>query len=222
MTLPRVVFWFGAAFFGAMLLWRYAARLQSLPCPPALGWLLELGLRERLAPTPLILEHMGVRPGMKVLEVGPGVGYMTVPVARRLGEEGCLVAIELQPEMARRTRERIAAAGVENVDVREGDVATAVLEPGAYDLAFLVTVLGEIPNRDLAVAQVQDALKPGGILSFTEVLGDPHYQRRADLHQRCVAAGLEPAGYWSSGLSYTANFRCPRPTVAAGNGAAQP
>ena len=198
-----------------MLLWRYAARHWSLPCPAALGWLLESGLRERLAPTPLILEHMGVRAGMWVLEVGPGVGYMTVPVARQLGGEGRLVAVELQPEMARRVRERIAAAGVENVDVRDGDVTTASLEPFAYDLAFLVTVLGEIPNRDLAIAQIRDALKPGGILSFTEVLGDPHYQRHADLRQRCIAAGLEPAGYWSSGLSYTANFRRPG-AVAAG------
>jgi ubiquinone/menaquinone biosynthesis C-methylase UbiE len=178
-----------------------------------LGWLLESELREWLAPTPPILDRMGLEPGMRVLEVGPGVGYMTVPVARRLGAQGRLVAVELQREMARRTRERIAAAELANVEVREGDVTEAALEPATYDLAFLVTVLGEIPDRDLAIARVRDALKPNGILSFTEVLGDPHYQRSADLEKRCIAAGLESAGLWRSGLSYTANFR--RPVGAA-------
>lgn len=210
----RAVLAIGAAFLGAMLVWRYAARRWSLPCPAALGWILESGLRERLAPTAAILEFMGVRPGLRVLEVGPGVGYMTVPVARRLGPEGHLVAIELQEEMARRTRERVAAAGLENVEVRVGDITSVELEPAAYDLAFLVTVLGEIPDRDRAIARLRDALKPGGILSFTEVLGDPHYQRYADLERRCIAAGLEPAGRRSFGFSYTANFRRPGPGAA--------
>jgi hypothetical protein len=109
----------------------------------------------------------------------------------------------------------VAAAGLANVEVREGDVTEAALEPAIYDLAFLVTVLGEIRNRDLAIARVRDALKSGGILSFTEVLGDPHYQRYQDLKRRCMAAGLEPAGLWRSGLAYTANFRPP-------GGAAEP
>lgn len=197
----------GAALLAASLAWRYAARRWRLPCPAAFGWMLESGVREWAAPTARILERMGLRPGMRVLEVGPGVGYMTVPAARMLGSSGRLVALELQPAMARRTRERVARAGVTNVEVREGDVTTAPLEPATYDLAFLVTVLGEIPDRDRAIASLRDALNPGGTLSFTEVFGDPHYQRYADLVRRCRAAGLEPAGRYGSWLSYTANFR---------------
>jgi protein-L-isoaspartate O-methyltransferase len=188
-----------------LLAWRYAVRRWPLPCPAAIGWSLELGVRERLLPTPLVLERMGLRPGLRVLEVGPGTGYMSVPVARRLGETGHLVALELQPAMADRARQRLAAAGITNAEVREGDVTTAPLEAN-YDLAFLVTVLGEITDRDLAIARVRDALRPGGILSFTEVFGDPHYQRYADLERRCRAAGLEPIGRHGSWRAYTANF----------------
>lgn len=130
----RMVGGLSLAGLGGMLAWRYAARRWRLPCPATLGWLLESGLREWAAPTPLILARMGVRPGLRVLKVGPGVGYLTVPVAQRLGSTGCLVALELQPAMARRTRARVAAAGLSQVEVRAGDVTRAPLEPGIYDL----------------------------------------------------------------------------------------
>ena len=202
----KVIAALGAAPLMGSLAWRYAARRWRLPCPAAFGWMLESGVRERLAPTSRILERMGLRPGMRVLEVGPGVGYMTVPAARTVGGSGRLVALELQPAMARRTRARLARAGVTTVEMREGDVTTAPLEPATYDLAFLVTVLGEIPDCDRAITCLRDALRPGGVLSFTEVFGDPHYQRYGDLERRCRAAGLEPAGRHGSWLSYTANF----------------
>src|SRR5438046_2472480 len=87
--------------------WRYASRRWPVPCPAALGWFLESGIRERLLPTPWILDSLRLRPGLRVLEVGPGVGYLTVPVARALGPDGGLVALELQPAMAERTRRRL-------------------------------------------------------------------------------------------------------------------
>ena len=198
-----------AGLLASVLAWRYASRRWPLPCPATLGWVLDVQLRELVLPTSRVLDCIGLQPGQRVLEVGPGTGYMSVPAARRLGETGRLVALELQPEMARRARERLAAAGVTNAEVRVGDVTAAPLEPQAYDVGFLVTVLGEIQNRDLAIARLRDALKPGGILSFTEIVADPHYQRYDDLLRRCLAAGMEPAGRWSWRLAYTANFRRP-------------
>ena len=56
-----------------------------------------------------------------------------------------------------------------------------------FDRALLVTVLGEIPDRDAALRAIFDALKPGGILSITEILRDPHYQRRTTVLR--LAAG---------------------------------
>src|SRR5262249_22775474 len=143
--------------------WRYASRRWPMPCPAALGWFLESGIRERLLPTRWIVERLGMRPGLRVLEVGPGVGYLSVPVARALGPSGRLVALELQPAMAERTRQRVGAAGLTNVEVRQGDATNAPLERESYDLAFLVTVLGEIPDRDAAIANLRDALEPGGL-----------------------------------------------------------
>src|SRR5262249_60273520 len=97
-----------------------AARRWSMPCPAALGWFLESGIRERLLPTPWIVDNLGLRPGLRVLEVGPGVGYLSVPVARALEPGGRLVALELPPAMAERASQRVGAAGLTNVDVRQG------------------------------------------------------------------------------------------------------
>ncbi len=209
MNLFRFSFTLAIALLGGVIAWRYASRRWQLPCPAIFGGILESRIREWAAPTPLILERMGLRPGMKTLEVGPGVGYLTVPVARRLGEAGWLVALEIQAQMARQVRERVVEAGLENVEVREGDVTATPLEPAEYDLAFLVTVLGEIPDRDLAIARLREAIRPGGTLSFTEIFGDPHYQFYSDLERRCLAAGLRPAAHHGNWLSYTANFRRP-------------
>ncbi|MBF6612515.1 MAG: class I SAM-dependent methyltransferase [Chloroflexi bacterium] len=210
--LTRLVLAVVGAAIGGALAWRYAARRWQVPCPPSLAWVLDSGIREWIAPTPVVMERMGPRPGMNVLEVGPGVGHMTIPVARRLAESGVpgrLVCLEIQPDMARVARRRVEEAGLTNVEVREGDVTTTPQEPDTYDLAFLVTVLGEIPDRNAAISSLRDALKPGGALSFTEIFGDPHYQFYADLEKRCLAAGLEPAGRLGSWLAYTANFRRP-------------
>jgi protein-L-isoaspartate O-methyltransferase len=210
----------GGVLLGSAIAWRYAARRWQLPCPTVFGWVLESGIREVVCPTPLVIERMGVRAAMRVLEVGPGVGYLSVPVAQRLGETGRLVALEIQPQMARRTRARVGAHGLGNVEVRVGDVTRAPLEPATYDLAFLVTVLGEIPDRDEAISRLRETLRPGGVLSFTEIIGDPHYQRYTDLERRCTSAGLERAGRYGSWISYTANFR--RPSAETTSGAKPP
>ena len=58
------------------------------------------------------------------------------------------------------------------------------------DRALLVTVLGEIPRRQAALSQIFEALKPGAILSVTEIIFDPHYQSR-----NTVVALLAPSAF---------------------------
>lgn len=84
------------------------------------------------------------------------------------------------------------------------------LPPGHFDRAWLVTVLGEIPDKESALAHIYRALKPGGTLSIAEVLPDPHYQRRATVLRLAQSAGFEPVQHWSNRLAYTQNFVKPR------------
>jgi hypothetical protein len=70
----------------------------------------------------------------------------------------------------------------------------------------LVTVLGEIPNRLAALRNIHQLLREGGVLSITEIMGDPHYQRRQIVLNLAEEAGFVPTEFWGSPLSYTQNF----------------
>src|SRR5262245_14064934 len=82
-----------------------ASRGLSLPCPVWLRWLVELDnpfTKTNRAHT--IIEHLDVAPGMYVLDIGCGPGRLAIPLARAVGESGCVVAIDVQAGMIERAR----------------------------------------------------------------------------------------------------------------------
>ena len=191
---------------GLALWWRYAARHRSLPCPVALAGLLDHPFSRWLPPS---LDKLELAPGLKVLDAGCGPGRLTLPAARAVGPEGVVVALDLQPGMLRRLEQRLGRAGIANVRPVFADLTRPPLRDNTFDRALLVTVLGEIPDRDAALGAIFDALKPGGILSITEILGDPHYQRRPTVLRLAAAAGFEVHREYSGLAQYTMNLRKP-------------
>jgi ubiquinone/menaquinone biosynthesis C-methylase UbiE len=71
---------------------------------------------------------------------------------------------------------------------------------------FLVTTLGEIPDRAAALAQCFRVLKQGGILSVTEMLPDPHYQSRRKVQKLAEGAGFRLASLQGGAWLFTAHF----------------
>ena len=64
------------------------------------------------------------------------------------------------------------------------------LDRNHFDRAVLVTVLGEITDREAALREIFDVLKPGGILLVEETIMDPHYQPRSTVTRLAAAAGF--------------------------------
>ena len=87
-------------------------------------------------------------------------------------------------------------------------VGRGLLGKNLFDRAFLVTVLGEIPEseRSAALAEIHDSLKPDSVLSITEVFPDPHYQGRSKALKVCEAAGFQREAEYGNWLALTINF----------------
>lgn len=186
-----------------------AARRHPRPCPARLSFLVENPLMERWAGAETLLDRAGVVPGMRILDAGCGPGRLTVPAARRVGPTGHVVALDIQEGMLRKLRRRLADGAISNVRVVRAGIGDGLLGEAAFDRAFLVTVLGEIPDRVEALREIHRALVPGGILSVTEVLPDPDYQSRSAVRRLAEKVGFDPVAVHGNVLAFTMHLRRP-------------
>lgn len=192
------------------VVWRLASRRRSLPCPVWLRWLVELDNPfARANRSAVIVEHLDLRPGMAVLDMGCGPGRLTIPIARQVGEQGEVVAVDLQPGMLRRAQEKVQAANLTNVRFVQAAAGEGKLDQGRYDRALLVTVLGEIPDREVALKEIFNALKPGGILSVTEIVFDPHFQSRNTVRRLAESAGFREKEFFGNRFAFTLTLERP-------------
>lgn len=209
-SLLRTVVALLAALAAFGMLWRWASRRRLLPCPPWLSWTLENRLLDGIAGGEPFLDASGVAPGMRVLDAGCGPGRLTLPLAHRVGPSGEVVALDVQPRMLARVRQKTEAAGVGNVHLLEAGLGAGALAGRLFDRAFLALVLGEIPDRHAALGELYASLRPGGLLTITESPPDPHFQRLTTLRRLAGEAGfhLESVHRFFPG-GYTARFRKP-------------
>ena len=180
---------------------------KSAPCPASLAFLVDNPIRRRY--TRPLLDRVGIRPGERVLELGPGPGAFTLDAARRTEPEGLLVAVDIQQKMIDAVEERVQVAGVTNVETHVASAYDLPLDDASVDRAFLVTVLPEIPDRQRALAELHRVLKPGGILSLTEEFTDPDYPPRRTTVRWASQAGFDLVERFGNWWIYTLNFRKP-------------
>lgn len=190
--------------------WRLASRRRSLPCPVWLRWLVELDnpftKTNRAA---FIVETLALSPGMTVLDAGCGPGRLTVPLARKVGPGGRVVALDVQPGMLARAETKTRAAGQTNVEFVAAALGDGGLPADHFDRAVLATVLGEIPDRAGALAELFRALKPGGLLAVVEVIFDPHFQSRSAVTRLAISAGFRERALFGRSLAYVIHFEKP-------------
>jgi 2-polyprenyl-3-methyl-5-hydroxy-6-metoxy-1,4-benzoquinol methylase len=189
------------------VVWRFASRRRSLPCPVWLRWLVELDNPfARISRAASIVEHLDLRPGMAVADIGCGPGRVTIPVAKAVGPQGEVVALDLQRGMLDRAREKAQTEALANIQLIEAGVGEGKLGRDRFDRALLVTVLGEVPDRDAALREIFGALKPGGVLSVTEIIFDPHFQTRKKVVRLATVIGFREKAFFGNGLAFTLNL----------------
>jgi ubiquinone/menaquinone biosynthesis C-methylase UbiE len=160
-------------------------------CPWWIGYLLVSPLRRWLQDPDTILRPF-ITEGMTVLEIGPGMGFFTIPAARLVGATGKVIAVDIQEKMLSALGKRVSKAGVHD------RVVTRLCEPSSLkvsepiDLCLAFNVVHEVPDAAELFLQVSSVLKPTGRLLIAEPRGwhvsEKEFQ---DTLAAAAAAGLK-------------------------------
>jgi ubiquinone/menaquinone biosynthesis C-methylase UbiE len=156
-----------------------------------------------------IIKHLNLQRGMHVIDAGCGPGRLSIPVAKEVGSNGRVVAMDIQPGMLDRVRTKAAACGINNIEFIHAGLGENTLPAEYFDRALLITVLGEIPDRAAALREIFNALKPGGLLSVTEIIFDPHFQRRGKVAELASAAGFLEKAFFGNNIAYILHLEKP-------------
>jgi ubiquinone/menaquinone biosynthesis C-methylase UbiE len=176
--------------------------VASRAFPPWFGWFLESRLRLRVLPPATLVARLPLAPDFVVAEIGLGTGVYARAVRPRVAQ---LLGLELQRDLIQQARARDTS-----LTQVQGSAMSLPLRPASFDLVYLVTVLGEVTNREGALREMWNALRPGGFLAVAEHLPDPDYVSRSRLRSLCEGVGfrfLKVEGPW---WSYVATFQRPR------------
>lgn len=144
--------------------------------------------------------RIGLRPGMRVLDIGSGVGGPAFHLAERYGV--AVLGLDVAPAMVELSRERLAATGLTGVSFELGDVREYPLPERSFDVAWSRDAIMYVADKDAVWRPVLGALKPGGRLYVTDFCLGPapaspafrEYLAAAGYHLESVAAYAERLG----------------------------
>jgi len=112
------------------------------------------------------LDAAGLEPGKKVLEVGCGPGFFTIPASRIVGEEGSVCALDISPLAVERVRRKIEKEGATNVETILADATQTGLPAQSFDLIFVFGLARPVGDMESVLIELRRLLKPSGILSI--------------------------------------------------------
>lgn len=169
-------------------------RWRPMQPPPSLTFLFENPIAEAFVGRELLLRRLGLAPGMRVLDAGCGPGRVTTPLARAVGPDGEVYALDGRRVMLEKLRRR----------VREEGLSNALAGEVGFDRILLGMVLGEVRDKRAALGQLHAPLKSGGVLLITETSGDPDYRLPAAVRRE--AAGFRLVRRFGGFPAYTLDF----------------
>lgn len=169
---------------------RIRGRLIPKPCPYSHAWILQMPMRSINASPKRILRAFNLKAGEIVLEIGPGTGYYSLQAARSVLPNGRLICLDIQFEMLRELRSRFLKTPDSPADLVQGDALNLPMHSKTVNHVFLITVLGELPNRPEALLEIRRVLRSDGRLSISEQFPDPDFITRGTLRRELSRVGF--------------------------------
>lgn len=116
-----------------------------------------------------VMDRLGIKPGVRVADIGAGEGYYAVRLARRLGPGATLYATDVQPTHLARLGERLQREDVSGVTLVLGAPRDPRLPPRSIDVVILSHVYHEIENAYEFLYRLQPAVAAGGRVGIIEI-----------------------------------------------------
>jgi 2-polyprenyl-3-methyl-5-hydroxy-6-metoxy-1,4-benzoquinol methylase len=139
-------------------------------CPSWLCFTFDNPLR-RIIQDPSRILSPYVRPGFTTVDIGPGMGYFTIPMCRLVGTEGRVIAVDIQERMLSALRRRAAKAGL------AANLTTILSKPNDFgieveaDFVLAFWMVHEVPDPDGFLINVKKIMKPHATL----LIAEPHF-----------------------------------------------
>jgi ubiquinone/menaquinone biosynthesis C-methylase UbiE len=147
-----------------------------------------------------LFRDAGIGPGQRVLDIGAGLGDVSMLMARLVGPSGEVVGVDNDASIIAKARDRVVKAGFQNVSFIESDV-NDIPRSGLFDSIVGRLIIQFLPDPDAAVKTLVSFLRPGGTLAVQDACWSPFLQLSADLPIRSKCATLIHQGFQRSGAS---------------------
>ena len=124
--------------------------------------------REREEASSVMLTALKLKPGMVVCDLGCGIGYHALPMAKEVAPDGKILAVDIQPEMLRMLNSRAKHAGLTNIETIKGSLTNPNLPDEAVDLILIVDAYHEFSHPVEMLKAIHKSLKPDGRVVLVE------------------------------------------------------
>jgi len=145
---------------------------------------IEFWLRDRFDPPVKILRDAGIKPGMKILDLGCGPGGFSLAAAGLAGPEGHVYAVDIQPLALRMMQKACARKGFANLSVLHASQLGEVRDQ-SLDMALLYDVLHDLDEPMIVLKDIRRLLRPGGLISVKD-----HHLSAEQTNELMTADGL--------------------------------
>lgn len=149
-----------------------------------------------------------LEPGQTVLDLGSGAGLDCFFAAKKVGETGKVIGVDMTPEMLERARSSAKRLGLSNVEFREGYIEELPVESNSVDVIISNCVINLSPAKESVFSETFRVLKPGGKLAVSDIVTDgdlPDAVRKSlSAWAGCVAGAVDVNEY--IGMMKSAGF----------------
>lgn len=137
--------------------------------------------------------------GDTVLDLGSGAGFDCFLAAKKVGESGRVIGVDMTPDMLARARANAEKGGYTNVEFREGQIEELPVADGEVDVIISNCVINLSPDKPRVFREAMRVLKPGGRIFVSDIVLQRHLpwflRRSTAMYSACIAGALREQDY---------------------------